>query len=156
MQTKKGCKWACLGFAAFAALIAILVTINLKVCQKRDYREVFFNNWAIMLPENMKEEFRKSEDSWYGDGIRYAVFKLEQEPTEFLSDFSNEKSAEIEAGVCKFLLEAKFRIPKKHLPDFDNDYLYKHIQREYYNSYDHCYMLYFPSSLKLAVCQYFA
>lgn len=128
---------------------------------RRDYAEVFLNNWGIVLPGDMTEEFRKSEDNWGpGDGTRYAVFKLTEEPADFIADFSKEKDEEIENKVNRHLLYAQFNIPKNFLPVWGSSYYSKHIEKEFRYSdigivLDHCYLIYSPGSFRLMICQYF-
>lgn len=147
-------------------VLLMLFGITLYLCayscggQRRDYREVFEINWKMILPENLKELFRKSEDNWGHFGIRYAVFELEEEPSEFIEDFDKGNNNEFENIVSKLLDVAKFDIPEKYLPDWSEQYCWKKLEKEYHYSEtdivtDECYIIYFNNLNKLAICQYF-
>lgn len=143
------------------AISMICYIFSACTCIRRNYNEVFFTNWGIELPEIKKELFRKSDDHWHGDGVRYAVFLLDKTPEELIFDFFKEKNSEFESFVNDRLSEADFSVPEKYLPQWDKSYCWKKI--DIYKDYEpgleitekHCCMIYFPEDLILSICQYY-
>ena len=149
-------------------VILILAIFLLSACslfrKQKSFESVFFNNWGIVLPENMELEFSKSEPGPFGEGTRYAVLRPQTEPTEFIADFLRERDEEFENAVNKRISGAEYEIPENFLPDWEAEYFWKHVGKNLVpDTYGHgvilygnnLYMIYFPDSLMLVICQHF-
>lgn len=140
--------------------ITIILMMNLCGCDKASgIINAIKSNWKIELPEKLSLEFSKNEGP--GDGLRYAVFKSESEPMEFLADFSREENQEFKNDVDSYMSRASFEVPENFLPDWESEYFWKHVGknlrdgRDPIEYFDNMYMIYFPNSLKLIICQFF-
>ncbi len=139
--------------------LTVLLIFGLGACWNRmTFEEAFKSNWEIDLPKNMVKEYNKSDSAGLagqGDGTRYTVFKLEAEPTNFLTDFSSKKDKNFESNVNK--ATSQFGIPENFLPDWDAEYSWKHVGKNYWEEYgfygDNLYMIYIPNSLRLICCE---
>lgn len=93
--------------------------------------------------------------------MAYTFFTLKEEPEELIEDFSKEKDGKFEKEVKIHIASATFKIPKRYSPEWEEDYLWKRIDididREAGGNLleKHCYMIYFPNTLQLAICEYF-
>lgn len=146
--------------------ILMLIIASFVGCQSYSvtYQEAFMSNWGIELPQNLTEEFNESERHPRGEGIRYAVFKTDETDevmAVFLADFSREKSIEFENRVEDSFKLASFAIPEDHLPDWSVEYYWRHIGKhlvdifETETYHDNLYMVYFPETNLLKICQNF-
>lgn len=146
-------------FVVLTVFIAeFFISLNKK--SQRNYIEMISNRWDISLPKDMDVKFHDRDDSWYGDGVAYAFFTLKEPPEELIADFSNERNKEFEKEVTNHLFNATFTIKEKYLPVWREDYVWKRIDEDIDRETSdlrerHCYMIYFPNTLELAICQYF-
>jgi hypothetical protein len=117
----------------------------------------FKNQYGITLPKGTKIEYKTSQIGWFGDGIKYYVFKFKADPTEFFAQFtpkdpsdmsnplktpfSSRQDLEFEETVNNHMNIFETEIPKNYLFDWGKEYSWKIIGG--------LYMTYFPDINRL-------
>lgn len=106
---------------------------------------------GVEVPKKTTIVYHSREPDKFLNGRRsmYTVFAFESEPTEWLNDnsFNKEKDREFEMyflGGFDFLPVEKEEIPKKYLPDFEENYYFLRTE-------NNVYFVYIPQNLMLAV-----
>lgn len=114
-------------------LVTILAFITILAGMCVVWREVFSSTriyeqiWNIDFPSNMKEvASAKTDNSFHGDGIRYAVFDV-PEVGEFTEDFRREKNSQIEEMFVEYLKAMNKQLSIQ--PDWENEYVWKYMQQ---------------------------
>ena len=133
-----------------------------------------YKRWGITLPKNMTREFSKSNfGGFQGDGWSYRVYKLKDEPTEFLTDFIKSSETEI-TQTRRVSISANFvvdlKVPDEYRPDWNKEYYWKLIGKNSIknsintetaiNNQDKHYpkeltLIYYPDTLRLIIIEYF-
>lgn len=110
---------------------------------------IYEETWNINLPQNVKEEYsEKSSASFHGDGVRYTIFKYEDNNSGFTNDFKAEKAPEIENEVNSIL--AALSVAEENRPNFSNEYLWNYRESQ---GGDQLYIIYDTAEAKLYFVQ---
>ncbi|MBE7088049.1 MAG: hypothetical protein E7370_00790 [Clostridiales bacterium] len=118
-----------------------------------DAKSYMFDGWEVQIPEGAKMNYYESCIGFPSDGGRYCVFTFEEEPTEFIADFSYEESEEFKDEFNQFFgwLIADL---EREGETFNQDYAFN-WEWEYcwklVGDWDELFMLYRPETLQLYV-----
>lgn len=106
-------------------------------------------NWKISIPKSGKVEYGyMSPDRWFGEGERYIYITFENEPTEFLNDFSKAKSDDFKESFDNVIHHIEGEIAVKSVIDWSHDYYFKTV-----GDGTSLQMVYFPEGKKLYVLE---
>lgn len=118
-----------------------------------DVSEELLEDWDVELPENSELIYAIENRGFTGDGERYYIIQFEEEPTELISDFTfgpdNDFESTVENDLGLLERGAEQEIPTEYIPDWETDYLWKHIKDDAKLNY--LYLLYYPESIKIIV-----
>lgn len=144
---------------AIGILFLIIMGIWLSQIFTRSIISVIETNWNIELPDQMELVYTTdtTTNSWFGDGDRYTVFKLKEEPTEFIELYLKKTYKEFEDPIK---MEAAFKvavnanlirldIPAEYLPNWQKEYGWKDL--ESYNNT--IFIMYFYDSHQLFILE---
>lgn len=122
---------------------------NNKVITGEDILKAVEKNWEISIPDSGKVEYGyMSPDRWFGEGERYIYITFEEEPTEFLKDFTKTASGDFKESFDNVLQHIEGEIAVKGVIDWSDDYYFKTI-----GEYTSLKMVYFPEGKKLYVLE---
>ena len=107
-------------------------------------------NWGVQVPNEFKEEYTKSTESFHRDGGRYTVYQASKQ-SDFTSDFSSTRSKEIEDFVRE--IGISLEVPPEYQPDLGTDYTWTKLEK---NDTNTLVMLYTPEDMRLFVVQFFS
>ena len=107
-------------------------------------------NWGVQIPNEFKELYNKSTESFHGDGGRYTVY-ITSKQSDFVSDFTSTMSKEIEDFVRETGIIID--VPFEYQPDFNASYTWKKLES---NNTNTLVMLYAPETMNLFIVQYFS
>jgi len=107
-------------------------------------------NWGVQVPNEFKEEYTKSTESFHGDGGRYTVY-LASKQSDFTSDFSSTRSNEIEDFVRETGISLD--VPSEYQPDLSANYTWTKLEKSDANT---LVMIYSPETMRLFVVQFFS
>lgn len=129
--------------------VGIFVGLGLSNTAEKHYESV----WGIDTPY-LKANYSIDTFGWDGDGVKYEVFKLREEPAELKAYLREGKDSSMEQNVNTAL--ATLQVPADKLPDWDSVYQWGMIDSLTENLYDDraddvLYMLYVPSTMQLAL-----
>lgn len=126
--------------------IFMLIPIGLFIAGNLYYTDIRLieRDWNISLPKPMHVEYKAENKDWFGEGVKYIIFRPETEPVSFIAGFSYRKGKL--APIMTALSELK--IPDEYDPDWNNEYYWKRLQNGGY-----LYILYFPDSSRLIFCE---
>ena len=128
-------------------------------------------NLDLPIPQDAVAEYQNSELGLGGDGRRYCVFIFEEEPTQFLANFHENKNEAFEKEFTDLVenMEKFADIPSNMFPSFEEEYAWKYKwQTEQGNAgYDfpatasaehefveYLLMVYFPKNRQLYTCEF--
>jgi hypothetical protein len=137
-------------------LLADAIKGAVSPTEEKTERERINKTWEIELPENETLEYElTSKDLYRGEGLRYHVFRYEEEPTEFISTFTN-KNQYILDNMTEFfdglLKEAKAdSIPQEYEIDWSDEIVWKYILRS--DQIDRLYLIYSADENRLFTCE---
>ncbi len=122
--------------------------------------EVSYSRWEVELPKEFKMEFTNADtahNNFHGDGTSISIYKAQNQPVEFISDFIKEKETAFEIFADDHLdymiRSVKVEYPEDFRPDWDKNYYWRYIGSrnrgdntdDFYNSersfYDSCCLL---------------
>ena len=152
-------------FAVFVALFCVC-NVVLSSCAflftPADYKQEIKTRWGVEIPEESTLEYH-SNDKLQSDGVFVYVFSSETALTDFTADFSAEKDIDFEAALESDLQSLKDEKPEVRLPQWDKEYLWKFKgdwlittsddPNEYMRYNRHLYLIYYPESFELYVCE---
>lgn len=97
-------------------------------------------NTEIAIPQDFQLVFEYNGDHGWSPGraVEYYVFKLENEPTEWLEEngFSNEANESFEEVINKYIPKSiQTEISTEHIPDFADTYYWLKAPDFYYFIY---------------------
>jgi hypothetical protein len=124
--------------------------------EERTERDRINDTWEIELPENETLEYElTSKDLYRGEGLRYHVFRYEEEPTEFISTFIDQNQY-IQDNMTEFIDDLLKQaeadsIPQEYEIDWSDKIVWKNILRS--NRQDRLYLIYSADEKRLFTCE---
>lgn len=108
-------------------LMILMVIMGTTSCSKQ---AIFEENWGTVFPKNAKlEYYTDSGKSFHGDGQKYAVFVIKDQPQGCFDNYNEDKDDAIKNRFKEILKSANkgFDVEENRLPDFSNNcrYFYK-------------------------------
>lgn len=152
-----------IGFIGLSVLLCVVVSCVLfaTACmfKSKTTAEIMYSRWGIMIPDDMELLYHNSTIGWPSDGEECHVYKLKEEPIEFLEDFTtgrNEKAEEDINRIIESFKSAKQEITATYLIDFESEYRWKFVGKNEHDGRfaDYIYILYFPNLLQLSFFEY--
>lgn len=115
-------------------------------------------NWGISIPQEWNMVYHsESEDSWFGDGIRYTIYEANTISTLGIS-LCNTYDKEMETVVTE--LVEQLDIPEEYLPDWEISYQWEKIRdgitpldEKYFDK--EMYIIWFPETEKAILVELF-
>ncbi len=148
--------------------MTVFFTFGLNACIEypKPWSQVIEISWDISLPKNMTMEFHTQTESFNGDGVRYTVFYLIEDSADFLEDFSRESIGSVETKIDQIIdgtyqinqIAESLGIPENFLPNWNAEYFWKYIGKNYREPYgynDELYIIYFTDSKSFIFCEHF-
>lgn len=120
--------------------LVVYYGIKIYMQMPKNSVELIEYDTEIAIPQGSQMVFEYEEDHGFthGRSVRYYVFKLESEPTEWLEEnaFSNEANESFEEVLNKFIPESiQTEISSEYVPDFAETYYWLKAPDLYYFAY---------------------
>lgn len=121
-------------------VLFIYYGIKINASLPKSSEEWIEYNTEIAIPQDAQLVFEYKEKHGFAPGraVEYYVFKLENEPTEWLEEngFSNEANEDFEEVINKYIPKSiQTEISTEHIPDFADTYYWLDAPDLYYFVY---------------------
>lgn len=129
-------------------LIVMAIPIGLLISNRLYHPEVRLieKEYNIYFPDGMTLVYKKDTVSWFGEGKRYYVFQLNEEPTSFLLHFSKKKSLILQESLEDEI--KRMEVPMEYHPNWRGYYNWKIMEKR-----GRLYIIYYPEDKRMIIFQ---